>query len=439
MKIRAQQIIGLCSLLINVLPFLVYPLLITQTGGQFTNFLPFAIYYAFRRTALILFRDWEHDYPMLGKIGLLSGLVGAILGLFGSLSPIFWDASGVGTGLASVLFPTAINQNKRLAKIQRDNNTKSAPGKLVGQLFIILAILAVVAICRWSFFNFAILLLANISALCCYQYRHHRISRPVHSHWSNYFLGVILFLAMFSIRIGRSIGIGQPITWGITLLAVFLLLMTVLLITNWHGRFISPTFHREAVFYGVCGQYWSMYSTIFVGVTAGVDMYYWVIVAYLLAMIFGSLFARLVYHYLAVDRLSLSLILTALGITMTFWLPAYFVGIFLIRTFASQIRQMATTEYEQQTNNYHLSYIVNYNYATAGGMVSQLVMWGSLFLLLRNKGLSNALTDFAQHHSSLSNISAITGAHLILAAYMILFIVWLLVDQFRLQHSTANN
>lgn len=122
---------------------------------------------------------------------------------------------------------------------------------------------------------------------------------------------------------------------------------------------------------------------------------------------------------------------------MTFWLPTYFVGIFLIRTFASQIRKMAITDYEQQTNNYHLSYITNYYYATAGGMVSQLVMWSSLFFLLHNKGLSSTLTDFALHQSNLSYATAINGAHLILATYMLLFILWLLVDQFRQLHSAS--
>lgn len=435
MKNKAKQLTGLCSLLINVLPFIIYPLLISQQQGQFINFIPFAIYYAFRRSGLILFRDWEHSYPTLGKIGLVCGLIGSVFGLFGFITPIFWDISGVGTGLASVLFPTAINQNKRLMKLTSTAKDKATGKEMMSQLLIVLITLAIVAVGHQAILSFLILLVINSCAFYTYPYRTHQLNLPPHLHWANYFLGVILFLAMLSIRIGRSIGIGQPITWGLILLVIFLLLMTILLIVNWHGRFISPNFHRKAVFYGVCGQYWSMYSTIFIGVTYGISLYYWVIVAYLLAILFGALFAKLIYHYLAIDRLSLNLIMTMLGIAMTFWLPSYFIGIFLIRTFASQIRQMATTEYEQQTNNYHLSYIVNYNYATAGGMVSQFVMWASLLFLLHNKGLSSALTDFAQHHTSLNNVAAITGAHLILAGYMILFILWFLVDQIRLLHS----
>ncbi len=424
MKSKAHQLTGLCSLLINVLPFVVYPLLITQRDGQFINFLPFAIYYAFRRSAPILFRDWEHNYPSLGKIGLYSGLVGSFLGLFGTLNPASWDLSGVGVGLASALFPTAINQNKRLMKIHQNEKAKSSPWKLIDSLLIFLGMLAIIAICRSSLVSFASLFLINVIAFYGYQYRHHRLTKPVHFHWSNYLLGTILFLAMFSIRIA--------------LLTVFLLVMTILLITNWQGRFISPDFHRKSVFYGICGQYWMVYSTIFIGITYSIHLYYWTVVAYLLAMLFGPLFAKTIYHYFAIDQLSVYLIITILGIIMTFWLPTYCIGIFLICTFTIQVRQMAISEYEQQTNNYHLSYIVNNNYGTIGGMISQFVMWGSLFLLLHKKELSISFINFAQHRTSLNNIAAINGAHLILATFMILFSIWLLVDNIRLEHDKVD-
>lgn len=285
MKNKAKQVTGFCSLLINVLPFLVYPLLITQQNDQFINFLPFAIYYAFRRSALILFRDWEHDYPALGKIGLLCGLAGSTLGLFGAFSPIFWDLSGIGVGLASVLFPTAVNQNKRVIKLQHSSTSKSSPRGMLIQLIVILLILAITAVLHLAILNFSLLLLANASALYCYQYRQHPITLPAHLHWANYLLGTILFLAMFSMRIGRSIGVGQSVTLGIVMLAIFLILMAILLVTNWQRHASSPTYHRKALFFGVCGQYWSMYSTIFIGVTYGITLYYWVIAAYLIAII----------------------------------------------------------------------------------------------------------------------------------------------------------
>ena len=431
-----NKIAGICSILINILPFLIYPMLITQHNGQFVNFVPFAVYYAFRRAGLLLFRDWQHHFPSLGKIGLFSGLLGSIFGLFGVLNTIFWDISGIGIGLASVLFPTAVNQNKRLMKIEKNDkkNTKLVT-RLVSML-VVFAILAVIAIFRSSIINFLLMLIINVMALCTYQYRNYKLVRPVHFNLLNYLLGILLFLSMLSMRIARSTGIKQAITWGIALLGIFLLLMTFLLVANWQRkRRVSSNFRGKAIFYGVCGQYWTIYSTIFIGVLYGRQLYYWVVVIYLLAMILGPLFAKFIFGHIAIDPMSLSLIFTIIGILLTFWLPIYFLGVFLIRTFASQVRQMTTSEYEQQTNNYHLSFIVNYNYATIGGMTSQFVMWGSMLLLMSNQDLSDTFIGFSQHQSSLSNISAINGAHIILAVYMILYTVILLISL----HSKGKN
>ena len=100
MQQKISKFNGLFSILINIVPFLLFPALITQQGDLFTNILPFAIYYAFRRSALILFRDWEHQPRQLGWIGLISGAIGYGCGIFGQLSPLFFDFAGVGAGIA---------------------------------------------------------------------------------------------------------------------------------------------------------------------------------------------------------------------------------------------------------------------------------------------------------------------------------------------------
>ncbi|WP_155891481.1 hypothetical protein [Ligilactobacillus apodemi] len=70
------------------------------------------------------------------------------------------------------------------------------------------------------------------------------------------------------------------------------------------------------------------------------------------------------------EPLTISLLLTILGIGLTVWLPTYARGIFLIRVFAKEINNMALTEYELQTKNYQISYISNYYYLAVGGLLS---------------------------------------------------------------------
>lgn len=426
---RRRTIVSLCSLLVNLLPFLTYSLLVLQQHGTVTNFWPFAIFYAFRHSALLLFRDWAGQYRELGKIGLVSGLLGAFCGLFGSLSPVGWDLSAVGLGLASSLFPTAVNQGKRVKANRGSARRQHSPSEQLMQLVLIGALLLTVVLFQRPIIDFTILFAASLAALIGGQYWRLPVHVPKHIYWGNYLLAGVLFAALFVIRVGRSVGIGQPIAWGVALLALFLALLIILLLANWHRPLAAPVYYQQAMFYGVCGQYWSMYSTIFVGAVAGVKLYYLVIVAYLAAILFGRPFAKIVYRYLPGNRLTINLALTTLGIGLTFWLPSYFLGIFLIRTFASQVRQQTISEYETATGNCQTSYIANYYYLTVGGLTAQLVMWTALLAFLKSNGVGSVLAAYAGHRLSVGALPAINSTHLLLAGYMLVYTAWLAVSR----------
>lgn len=431
MQQKISKFNGLFSILINIVPFLLFPALITQQGDLFTNILPFAIYYAFRRSALILFRDWEHQPRQLGWIGLISGAIGYGCGIFGQLSPLFFDFAGVGAGIASTLYPTAINQGKRLAK-QRlkkaaTSTSQGSTGKLIYLLSVII-LLGVIGYFKIAILNFTLMLITTILALIGYSATPFKITRPAKLHWFNYGLGLLLLFAMLLIRVGRSRGIGQPVTWGIILLAVFLIIMVALLAINWRFKKPLPSGLRlRSMLYGVCAQYWTLYSTVFIGAVYGIKLYYLVIVAYLCAILFGGLTAKLAYHYLPFSQWYINISMIAIGILMTFWLPTYFVGIFLIRSFASREQTNTIDLYEQTTKNYNSSYLTNYYYSTAAGLVSQLVMWGSLLFLAKNSGLNRVLSAFALKTVTSQESNAINLTHLILACYMLLFIICSLV------------
>ncbi|WP_251547758.1 hypothetical protein [Limosilactobacillus caecicola] len=430
MAAKLSKFNGIFSIIINVVPFLIFPILITQHGDVFTNIIPYAIYYAFRRSALILFRDWEHQADQLGWLGLIAGVVGYGLGVFGQLTPLFWDLAGAGAGIASVLYSKALSQAKRLSNRQprQPVQSKTGHGTQLISLLGVMILLGIIAILKIPTVNFALMLIISVLALIGYSTRPFQITRPSHLHWANYGLGILLLFSMMLIAIGRQQGIGQPIIWGLALLLVFLIVMIILLAINWYNNQSSTKgFRLRSMLYGACAQYWTMYSTVFIGAIYGVKLYYWVIVAYLAAILFGGLVTKLIYRLLPLSRLHINVLMIALGILMTFWLPSYFVGVFFIRSFANREQNNTIDLYEQTTHNYTTSYLINYYYSIAAGLVSQLVMWGSLLFFAKDTGLSKVLSAFTFKTVTGQESHAITMTHATLACYMLLFIAYLLL------------
>ena len=277
--------------------------------------------------------------------------------------------------------------------------------------------------------HFGLMILVSLGAAGAYWKLPHSIHLfPVRLHWYNYFLAFILLAAMLLLCLGRSMGIGQPAQWGLGLLLTFIIVIALGLLFN-HQHLLSYPHNLRAwiLLYGVCGQYWTLYSKIFIGVIYGVQLYYWTIVAYLLAFIFGARLVNEVTRISSATPERTAIVMLTLGIILTFWLPTYFIGIFIIRSFAGEIRKQTIGAYEQATRNYTISSIVNNYYSMISGVFSQLVMWGSLFLSVGLKGMNHILGAFSLHQPDMQNGSAITLTHLVLAVYMILYLMWLLL------------
>lgn len=431
---RLEKFTGVCSLLLNLMPFLLYISLTKEQSDVFIGALPFAIFYAFRHAILLFCRDLEYDYQRLAWIGLYSGAIGYFLGMFGGIHPIFWDLSGVGAGIASRLFPTVMSQRKRLMK----RGTLPAPAgylKPIIQVIIVLIVLVIVTWIRKPIVSFALMLIITLCAIGSFWDTPRTIipQSQIRIRWTNYVLALILLGAMLLIRLGRSLGIGQPIEWGLSLLLIFLVVMIIALLLSYHSIQHYPEHLRQRIMlYGACGQYWTLYSTVFIGVLYGAKMYAWTIVAYLFAAVFGGMLAKQVDRLFKIDDSQVNLLMLIIGIFSTFWLPTYFIGVFLIRSFAGSERKKAITDYEKATHNYNISSIVNYYYASIAGIISQVIMWGSLFVFAGNAGMNRIFGAFSVGKISPQSSSSIMYTHIILAGYMIIFIMAL---AFRLKNT----
>ena len=161
-------------------------------------------------------------------------------------------------------------------------------------------------------------------------------------------------------------------------------------------------------------------------------MYSLTIVSFLFAFVFGGILVKQMNRLLRFKDYQINLVMIIFGILLTFWLPTYFIGVFIIRSFAGAERKIAIDDYEKATHNYSISSIVNYYYASIAGIISQLVMWGSLFIFAGPTGMNRIFGAFSVGKTSAQSFSIIMNTHLILAGYMIIFIMALI---FRLENT----
>lgn len=419
-----RKLLGTASLLINLVPFLLYMLLVNRANAINTA-LPFAIYYAFRHTSLLFLRDWENDYQIMARIGIICGLIGYAIGVLGSINPFFYDLSAIGTGIASRTFPAALTQQNRLAK---RNLAPANPSinPLLTLLIFFVVISAIVLLKNLLIISFTFMFLVMVAVMIGYSSMpKSKVNVPHSLHWTNYVLALILFCGMMMVRWGRSIDQGQPILLGVSMIILFLLVMIALLF-YYHHQFIHYPLHIRArlMLYGVSAQYWTLYSTIFIAARYGKKIYYWIIIAYLLAAIFGGVLVKQIDHLFPTHRHDLNLIAISCGLLLTLYLPTYFVAVFIIRSFANTERSLAMNEFENTTHHYQTSYFNSNYHAEFGAIFSQLVLWISLYSTAGIKGINRVLIAFTTNQVTSSVAGAIETAHLALLIFMVGFVWW---------------
>lgn len=431
LKSYSSTLLGIGSFAINLVPFLLFVFLVSRNGDVITEVLPFGLFYAFRRTSLYLFRGANIQLEFFGWLGLIVAIIGYFLGMFSGFSPILFDVSAIGAGIGAALFPS-------VQKTFSLHDDKNSPHKVISLLVWIVAvsflIYVVVAFTKKiPAISFLMMLIYSFIGLLGFYWDPDR--KPISKDYSwptlsfpNVLLSLALFLAVLLVRIGRSLGAGQPTYWGIFILGGALLVILLDLIFNrtMHSKMDNPMRFRMMVF-GTCADFCSIFSAIYVGVSFGMPAYTWIIVSYAAGILLGSPLLKLVQKILPkVDPLTIELVAIVIGLLLTFSIYTYFIGIFLIRAFAAKQNQAAIEEYDQsplsKTEN---SYIVSYRLMSIAGLTTQFILWISLIILTKTTktDLTQILLDFTYHHTSNAFVLPVLITQIILVVCMSAFII----------------
>lgn len=422
-KLHNQLLLNIGGFAINLVPFLLYLMLSSRRGDIVVNALPFALFYSFRRTALFSIRGNEQHDNLFGWIGLGAAVFGLIVGLFGTLNSMIWDLSGMFVGIGAAFFPSVqkqFNLTHRQSKNQQRNNS----------WLLLLAVLLMIGMIILTGKNQPVIAFATVllfASLGVVGFYYDPLRKPSKSEVKlNPFNVVLFFLLLGSVllvRIGRSLGQGQPVLLGIELLAVILIAMIMAIISNRpHQTNISKGLRMRLMIFGICADFCAIFSALYLGVIFGIKVYAWILVSYILAFLLGKKMVNWLANQLPFTPFMIELVGIILGMLLTLNIYTYFIGIFLVRAFASVQNQAAICAYDAQ-DNVHNSYMVSYRLMSIGGLTTQLILWLSLLCFVRQAGLFGILADFTFHETTTKFIQPLLFTQIILVLWATGFIL----------------
>lgn len=418
---HSQLLLNIGGFAINLIPFLLYLMIVSRSGTLILNALPFALFYAFRRTALFSIRGNVQQDNLLGWIGLGAAILGLIIGLFGTLNAIIWDLSGALVGIGAAFFPSVQKQFNLTHQRKNDRQNNK-------QILLFLSVLLMVGVIvitgrRYPVIAFAtVLFFALLGAIAFY---YDPLRRPtaakINLNLPNVILSLLLFLSVFLVRIGRSLGKDRPAILGIALLAVILIAIIVVFVSGNRHSHLRQGLRMRMMIFGICADFCAIFSALYLGVAYGIKVYAGIIISYLLAFVLGNKMVDWLASKLPFATFTIELSGIILGLLLTLNIYTYFIGIFMIRAFAFVQNQDAIAAYNAQENN-HNSYMVSYRLMSIAGLTTQFILWLSLLISVHQTGFTKILSDFTFHHTTTRFLRPLLITQIILILWAIVFI-----------------
>ncbi|WP_125767194.1 hypothetical protein [Lapidilactobacillus wuchangensis] len=434
-------LLSITSFTVNILPYLLLPQLILRQHVVILNALPFVLFYTFRRTVLFLFRGYQPRAERLLTIGVVAGILGSFLGLFGSWLPIFWDLAGVGIGIASALLPPAIRVFGHRQKQQHLPKIKHSALYQYGALLLLILLIQLAGGDHivWSFAGMLLYLLLGGVGFWASPLRQPWTPFRLHNAKRitiNLILTAAIFIGLINLRMTRNEGTLTTLLHGLIFLAI--ILPIGLLLFSWHlsrgNDRITWTIRARGILRGMCIDFVAVYGTIYCFVILGSAFYVWVILMYVVAMAIGApLLSFLAKKIPAISRPTMTLLLMALGLVLTFWQPVYLVGILCLRIVVGELNREVIGELDTQTPlTPDEEYLVAPRLLSLGGLTLQMILWLIMIGIANQRGikLAGLLASYAHKTvaGNFTNLISTTHLWLVIVMFVAGVIVYL-IDQ----------
>lgn len=423
---KSNLLLKISSLPLNLFPYLVFSLIIKQNTA--ISVLPFALFYAFRRTTLFLFKGGENEDNVIGWFGSLAALFGYFLGIFGIFLPALYCISASLAGIGAACFPSV---QKQIAIESDYHPSKNDLFAYFGAILILLAIIVFVEP-HLPTISFIAMLIYTLIAILGFKYSPFRAhSRKIVLQWQNVWLTLGLLLAILLIREGWNSGKDIFSIFGIIVSAVVVISYLIkLALSQKHGK-LSRKMQYRLTIAGLCQDFTTIFSAVYISVLFGAKNYYWLFVIILIASFIKRPLLKTLREYLPFDDFTIQSWGIVLGLVITLFRPTYFAGIFLIRIFYS-LQNTDTLDLIRDHVDTNI-YMINYRFRTAGGFLTQLILWGGL-LLFNGPHIFEQIFNYHINKSVMNSSQPLFLTHLIL----VLFIVSLTIYTLKLNKRNKN-
>lgn len=413
---KSNLLLKISSLPLNLFPYLVFSLIIKQNNA--ISVLPFALFYAFRRTTLFLFKGGKTEDNIIGWFGLIAALIGYFIGIFGIISPILYCISASLAGIGAACYPSV--QKQITIQSHYHPNKNELLTYFAATLFLLAVIILVEP--HLAIIPFIMMLLYTIIALIGFAYSPYRgHSRQIVFEWQNIWLMLGLLAAILFIRDGWNSGDGNISILGIIVLATVIIVYLVkLAFTERHSKLVREMQNRLTIA-GLCQDFTTIFSVVYISVLFGAHNYYWLFIIILIASFIKRPLIKALHEYLPFDDFTIQSWGIVLGLVITLFRPTYFAGIFLIRIFYS-LQNTDTLNLIRDHVDTNI-YMINYRFRTAGGFLTQLILWGGLFLFNGQHIFDQIFNNYA-HKTSMASTQPLFWTQFVLVLFIACFTIY---------------
>lgn len=329
----------------NLFPILIFAHLFLTHRDISHYVLPLILYYSFKTTILFLVRIKPIRASRLLQLSILIGIIGSFLGVFYEGNFYFGLIAGAMLGICSgLLYPSFLT-------VQLHEKTMNNFGTSKNDQFYSIGFALIFSVILFHLINYSIpltfaflglnlmLLLIIVSV-----YPHYEIEEEI--EYPNYpvieslFLFSVGFFSIFIIKGEKKLGVANLLPVFFLFLVVMVIIYLVYLMKIKPERRLSPFLTQTIIFKGMLTNFILVFTTFNQLIRVGGKSLYVIYSLYLLAIIISPIIKKMLSKkYTEPSQIKIIRWGVISGLILVLWPTSYYLGVFLISLFSSQLNQ----------------------------------------------------------------------------------------------------
>lgn len=374
----------------NLFPILIFAQLFLTYRNMTHYVLPLILYYSFKTTILFLVRIKPIKVSHLLQFSIMIGIIGAFSGAFYKESFSLGLIAGAMLGVCSgLLYPSFLTVHLHEKTLNNFGLSKNDQFYSIGFAFIFSMILF--HLLKYSISLTFIFLGLNLMLLLIIVsvYPHYEIEEvieyPKYPIIESLFLFSVGFFSIFIIKAEKKLGVANSLPIFFLFLVVMVLIYLVYLMRIKPERRLSPLLTQILIFKGMLTNFILVFTTFNQLIREGGESLSIIYSLYLIAIIISPVVGKqLVKKHSEATQVKLIEVGIISGLILVLF-PfnfSYYLGIFLISLFSSQLNQRLTQHvYEEVDLPKDSRLMAKFRLNNLGSILHQILMMLIIYLI----------------------------------------------------------